>query len=128
MDAVKHTVAGPFPEIAVDRRTRRKILGQLPPLADRAQNVAHRVHNLAHIGLARPAAPPGWRKQRLDESPFGVRHIARITFLARCMLLARFLSPHGNPRVIRPQGMESQPIPETQELSGQALTDSFRSS
>jgi hypothetical protein len=42
------------------------------------------------------------------------------------MLLARFLSPHGNPCVIWPQGMESQGILETQELSGQALKEKDR--
>ena len=101
MDAVEHAVARPFPEIAVNRRPRREILRQLPPLAARAQNVAHRVHHLAHIGLARPAAPLRWRDQRFDESPFRVRQIARIPPFARRMLLARCLGPHGRPAVIR---------------------------
>ncbi len=33
MDAVEHAVAAPLPEVGVDGRARRQVLGQRPPLA-----------------------------------------------------------------------------------------------
>jgi len=124
MDAVEHTVARPFPEIAVNRRTRRKVLRQLPPLTACTQNIAHRIHHLAHVRSARPPAPFRWRDQSLDKLPFRVRHIARIALFARRMLLARCFGPHGRPQCDSPRGMESYGILGTQGLSGQALSSS----
>ena len=98
MDAVENAVARPFPEIGVNRRTRREILGQLPPLTACAQNIAHRVHDLSHVRLAWPAAPLRLGDHRLDQLPFRIRKIARIPVFARRMPGARLLGPHACPQ------------------------------
>ena len=96
MDAVQDAVTRPFPEIVVDGRARRKVLRQLAPLAAGPQHVADRVHGLAHVGFALAPARARRRDHRLDELPFRIRQIARITSCPRLVQLARLFCPHGN--------------------------------
>jgi hypothetical protein len=78
VDAVEHTVARPFPKIIVDGGARWKIFRQLPPLASRTQHVAHRVHDLPHVGLAMPPTPTLRRDQGRNDRPGGVAGLVGI--------------------------------------------------
>ena len=120
MNSVEHAVARPFPEIIVNRRPRREVLRQLTPLTPRAQYIAHRVHDFAHIGFALPAAAARTGDQRFDQPPFRIGQIAWVTLFTRRMLDTSLFCPHGNP-LIRLPHRESHPIQMTQELLGQAL-------
>lgn len=102
MDAIKHPVAAPFPEVVVDRGVRRKILRQLPPLAAGAIDVANGVENPAHVGRAAAPARTRRREHRLDDCPLLVAYVARIASLAWLMRLAVIVGPHGSPLIRLP--------------------------
>jgi len=102
MYSIEHTVACPLPEIAVDGRVRRKILGQQPPLTARATDIANGVENLANIGFALASATARQRYHRLDDAPFGVAAVTRVPAAARLMRLALLLGPHGSPLIRLP--------------------------
>jgi len=97
MDAIKHAVAAPFPKVAVDRCVRRKVLGQLPPLATGAIDIANGVENLAHVGHTAAPARTRRRQHRLDDCPLLVRKIAWIATAVRFVRLAMIVGPHGSP-------------------------------
>lgn len=50
-------VVAPVPEVVLDRRPGREIVGHHPPLATRAQDVEDAVHDLPKIVLPRMAGP-----------------------------------------------------------------------
>jgi hypothetical protein len=102
MDAIKHTVAAPFPKVAVYRCVRRKVLRQLSPLTAGAIDIANGVENLAHVG--RPATTAGSRRRqhRLDDRPLLVADIARIAPAARLVRLAMIVGPHDSPPIRLP--------------------------
>ena len=102
MHAIEHAVARPFPEITVDRRRRGKILGQQPPLAARAVQIANGVEDLADIGLAFSATGVRRRDHRLDDGPFGVVAVTWVSTGTRFMLAALPLGPHGIPLIRMP--------------------------
>ena len=80
------------------RALRRQILRQRLPLATGRQYVENRVENLANIHLAPPAAALGRRDHRLDQRPFGIGQIARITQTAALSSAPVFRFPHlGTP-------------------------------
>jgi hypothetical protein len=97
VNPIEHAVARPFPEVLIDRRVRRKIFWQLPPLATRAIYIADRVEHLARVCLALAPTGAGQRDHRLDNSPLFVAHITRVTSTSRLVLLALFVAPHGSP-------------------------------
>jgi hypothetical protein len=102
MDAIKHAVAAPFPEVVVNRGVRRKILRQLPPLAAGAIDVANGVENLAHVGRAAASARTRRGEHRLDDRPLLVADVARIATAARLVRLAVIVGPHGSPPIRLP--------------------------
>jgi len=102
MDPVEHTVTGPLPEIAVDSRVRRKILGQQPPLAARATDIANGVENLAYVGLALASTRARQRDHGLDDGPLGVAAVTRVPAAARLMHHSVLLGPHGSPLIRLP--------------------------
>ena len=55
-----HTTVAPRAKLLMDRSPRRKIGGQLPPLAARPHHIKHRVHHSPQLVLARAScvAPP----------------------------------------------------------------------
>src|SRR5260370_17064684 len=81
MNLVVHTLIGPQIEIAEQRTLGRKVLGNRPPLAARAQDVHETVDNLSHIDGTPPTAPLGLRNQRPYQGPFLCRQIARVAQL-----------------------------------------------
>src|SRR4029453_4987248 len=95
--------------------------------AARGQHVKNAVQNLAHIDRALAAAVLGGWDHRLDNRPFGVDQITWITKAAAvCCSKAVFRLPHRalphsqNSRIKR--STESQPIHQTQQLRGSALS------
>ena len=102
MYSIEHTVACPLPEIAVDGRVRREILGQQPPLTARATDIANGVENLAYVGLALASTRARQRDHGLDDGPLGVAAVTRIPVATRLMHLALLLGPHGSPLIRLP--------------------------
>src|SRR6202040_938627 len=105
------------------RALRRQVLGQRLPLATRREHVEDCVENLANIHLAPTAAALGWRDHRLNQRPFGIRQVTRISQTTPLSSAAMFRFPHlGTPQSkIRVPHNESQMIHPTQQLSGSAL-------
>lgn len=56
-------------KVALDRRARRKVLGQQGPRTPAAQQVEKRVDHLAQVRRAGPAQGFGRQLQRLDQRP-----------------------------------------------------------
>src|SRR5262245_56404356 len=97
MDAVKHAVAAPFPEVVVNHGVRWKVPGQLLPLAAGAIDVADGIENLAHVGHAQASVRTRRWEHRLDDAPLLIADIARIATVARLVRLAMIVGPHGSP-------------------------------
>lgn len=94
IDRLPQATVAPGVEIALNRRERREILGQHPPLATTCCHVEDRVHNLAQVGAARPAARLRGRQQRLDQCPLACPQIAWITQFRTAMLPPGGIGPH----------------------------------
>ena len=96
-----------------------KIPRQRPPLAAGRQNLEKGIQDLALIDPAR------WLQMRLDQRPFLVCHVARITPFAH-ILSPVFRVPNSgtcanHAHAHRHGQMESHVIPKTQETAGRAL-------
>ena len=81
------------------------------------------VSQLANIHLAPTAAALGRRDHRLNQRPFGIRQVTRISQTTPLSSAAMFRFPHlGTPQsTIRVPHNKSQMIHPTQQLSGSAL-------
>ena len=98
MNALQRAVPIPQHEIRMRRALRRQVLRQRLPLATRRKHVEDRIENLANIHLAATAAALGWWDHRLDQRPFGIGEIARISQAAALRSAAMFRLPHlGTP-------------------------------
>ena len=124
VDALQRSVPIPQHEVRMRRALRRQVLGQRLPLATRREHVEDCVENLANIHLAPTAAALGWRDHRLNQRPFGIRQVTRISQTTPLSSAAMFRFPHlGTPQsTIRMPHNESQMIHPTQQLSGSALS------
>jgi hypothetical protein len=127
VDALQRSVPIPQHEVRMRRALRRQVLGQRLPLATRREHVEDCVENLANIHLAPTAAALGWRDHRLNQRPFGIRQVTRISQTTPLSSAAMFRFPHlGTPQsTIRVPHNESQMIHPTQQLSGSALNAVF---
>src|SRR3974390_3380171 len=94
VDAIERAVPTPQIEIIVDRRARRQVLGDCPPLAAGAQDGHQAVDDLAQFPRPPVAATLGRRNERLRQRPFLVGQIARITQLAAIVAPTIFVPPH----------------------------------
>ena len=97
VDAIERAVPVPQIEIIVDRRARRQVLGDRPPLAAGAQDIHQTVDDLPHVHRTLVAAALGRRNERLNQRPFLVRQIARIAQPAPFIASAIFVRPHRRP-------------------------------
>src|SRR5712691_12989124 len=79
MDAIQHAVISPVADIAIERAFGRQVLGDVTPLASRAQHVHDAVENFPHVDFALAPATFRLRYQRLEMRPFLVSDIARIS-------------------------------------------------
>src|SRR5262252_6818273 len=69
----------PSVEVVLDRRARRKILRQRPPLTPRRCDIEDRVHDGPQINKARATEPLPSRHQARNQRPLRVRHVACVT-------------------------------------------------
>jgi len=97
MHPLQRAVISPKIEIAMDRAFRRKIFRDRAPLTARRENVHEAVHHLAHDHRALATASLAPRDQRLDQSPFVIGQIARISQLAAVVTGAVLARPHRWP-------------------------------
>ena len=78
MDAVERAVPAPQIEIIVDRRARRQVLGDRPPLAAGAQHIHQAVDDFTYVHRPPVAAALPRPDERLRQRPFLVGQVARI--------------------------------------------------
>src|SRR5271166_3802441 len=79
MDALERSVVVPARQVIVHRALRRQVLGQIAPLAARAQYIHRAVDHLAHHHRAPTPAMLGRWDQWPNERPLLVSQIRRIT-------------------------------------------------
>src|SRR5271157_5184011 len=121
MDAIQHAINAPVAKVTIDGAARRQILGKIAPLASGAQHVHHGAERLSHVCLAPAASPPRRRNERFDMRPLLIRQVARVSQMITLVFRSVLVRPHRRPR-ISPPPMESQPIHETQQVSGRTLS------
>ena len=98
VDALQRSVPIPQHEVRMRRALRRQVLRQRLLLATRREHVEDCVENLASVYLASTPTGPGWWDHRLDQRPFAIGHIARISQAAALSGAAMFRFPHlGTP-------------------------------
>ena len=94
MNALQRAVPVPELEIVIHRALGRQVLGQGLPLATGPQDVENPVQHLAHIHRPSPPAMSRRRNHRLDNPPFGIGQITRITKAVAIRRTAVFRLPH----------------------------------
>ncbi len=87
----------PQHEIVMHRAFGRQVLGQRRTLAARPKNIEDPVEHLAEVHVAWPTATTRRRNQRLDQQPFRIRQIARVTRAAAVGGSSVFRRPHRAP-------------------------------
>ena len=92
--AIERAVIAPQIEIIMERRARRQILRNRPPLAARAQDIHQPVDHFALIDMATVAPASGRRDQRRNMRPFGIREVARVPQFAAVIAGTIFVRPH----------------------------------
>src|SRR5262249_25338828 len=78
VEGVQGAVVPPLVEVTPDGAPGREVLGEVTPLATGPLDVEDRGEDVAHRGLARPAAGVH-RDQRLDERPWLVGQVAGVS-------------------------------------------------
>src|SRR5712672_4009718 len=112
----------PSIKIALNRRVRRKILRQRPPLTSAGQNEEDRLHNLAQIHFSRASQMTPRRHPPGNQRPLRIRHIACVPQPTTSILRTSDFSPwHGALPRIFANPKESQPAEITHCFFGQAL-------
>src|SRR5205823_1637024 len=101
----------------LDRRERRKILGQGAPWAARPAQVQDGVDDHPQPPLPRPASPLWRRQQRRDLRPFPGPHLACVGQLVAPILRAGDFSPHVVAPALSANNTESQLTEITQLIS-----------
>ncbi len=86
VDALPGAIVAPRAKIAPDRRPRRKVMWQSPPLASRAVQIQDGIDHLAHVGRARMPAWLSRRDQGVQDGPLLVGQITQVA-----------LSSHAHP-------------------------------
>ena len=88
----------PTLQVVVQGASRRQVLGNVAPLAARAQHIYDAVQNLPHVHRSMPAAMLGGRDHRSTQRPLLVRDVARVAELVPVVPGAVFSCPHRAPR------------------------------
>ncbi len=78
MNPVERAVPAPQAEIVIQRRARRQIFRDGPPLAAGAQDVHQPIDNLAKVHRTLVAAALSWRDAGRDQRPFLMGQVAWI--------------------------------------------------
>src|ERR1035438_5704059 len=97
VDAIQRAVVPPQTEVPIHGAARRQVLGDVAPLASRAQHIHDAVDDIprVHFTLAAPALRR--RNERPDMRPFFVRHIARISQMIALVARPVLARPHPQP-------------------------------
>ena len=97
VDAIQRAIVPPQTEVPIHGAARRQVLGDVAPLASRAQHVHDAVDDIprVHFTLAAPALRR--RNERPDMRPFFVRHIARISQMIALVAHPVLARPHRQP-------------------------------
>ena len=90
-------IVTPEVEILPDRAARRKVLGQMAPLAASLKKREHALQNLPDIYRAPPATTLRGRDMASDQDPLRVGQIAPIPQTSPFVLRSIFLTPHPTP-------------------------------
>src|SRR5664279_5389956 len=122
MDTIQHAVVSPVAKITIDRAFGRQVLGDVTPLASRAQHVHDAVENFSHVDFALAPATFRLRYQRLKMCPLLVGDIARISQAVAIVFHSIFIRPHRRSSTNQAAYLESQVIQGTQELSRRTLS------
>jgi hypothetical protein len=80
VDPLPGTVDTPSPEVVVDGRPSREVVGEQAPLTSALQNVEDSVEDLTKIVSPQSSMSFGCWHMRLDEVPFGVAEICLLRF------------------------------------------------
>src|SRR5665647_3073303 len=123
MDAIQYAVTAPVAEISINRAFGWQVLGDVTPLASRAQHVHDAVENFPHVDFALAPATFRLRYQRLKMCPLLVGDIARISQAVAIVFHSIFIRPHRRSSTNQAAYLESQVIQGTQELSRRTLRD-----
>jgi len=103
MDPIQRAVANPPRKIDMQRAARRKVLGNIAPLAAGAQYIHHTVHHRPHVRPPFAAATSGGRDHRLDIGLFVIGQVARISQVIAVVLRPVLVRPHWRPPRIENQ-------------------------
>src|ERR1035437_4830742 len=122
MDAIQYAVTAPVAEISINRAFGRQVLGDVTPLASRAQHVHDAVENFPHVDFALASAAFRLRYQRCDISPFLVRGIAGVSQKIAVVMPSILVRPHRRSSSNQAAFLESQVIQGIQELSRRTLS------
>jgi hypothetical protein len=77
VDGLQGAVVPPLVEVAPDGALGREVLGQVTPLAPRAEEVEDGIDHIPEVGLAGPPAGVN-RDERLDQGPLLIGDVAGI--------------------------------------------------
>src|SRR5271156_6507290 len=94
MDPIERAIPAPIAEIAKHCTLGRQILGDIAPLASRAQHIHHAFHQLTLTPLASAPATARPRNKRRNLRPLRVRQIARISQMIAIISGAICVRPH----------------------------------
>src|SRR5688572_4201564 len=122
MDPLQRAIPDPQIRVVVERALRRQVFRHRVPLAAGRQDVEEPIQHFAHVHFARAPAVLGRRDHRFNQGPLGVGQITRISHAAPTGGATMLGLPHATPPASRVPDNESQPIPQTQLLSGSALS------
>src|SRR5215212_6008959 len=120
VQAVEHTIAVPAHEPAVHRAARWQVPGQGSPLATGAQQIQHRIEDLAQA-LRGGLSLGGLNEERPHQVPFGIGQVTRVAQTRSVVVASVRGSPHRRLYKSAPAS-ESQPTTKTQISLGRALS------
>jgi hypothetical protein len=124
VQALQHAAVAQAREPAVDRPPRREALRQQAPRTARAQHVEDRVHDLPHRPRPAPSPTRGGRKQRPEDAPLCVGHVAHVAQARAVMLPPGARGPRRPPCAPDRRPVEARPAPATHP--GQVVPTAFR--
>ena len=111
MNPFDRAVIIPSRQIVVHCALRRQVLGQIAPLAARAQHIHHAVHHLPHHHPASPPAMFGRWDQRFNQRPLLVGQVGRIAQLVAVVARAVLESSTSAPPAKRVPEHRITPVP-----------------
>ena len=94
VDALQRPIMVPARAVIVDRAPGRQVPGDTGPLAARAGEIHHAIHNLTDVHRAFVATSPGRGDQGRYLIPFPVRQVMGVAKTGTVMTAAGLTGPH----------------------------------